>query len=328
MQPEKPDRIFGCRVALVVRCEVCAMAEQHLLSYEVDFNSKVQQLRAIAARFERARRRCFSSKVQRFRNTAGRFEDWTPERIRLYRLRQRRAAWIERFTEIQRRTREWINFGEITQYCAEESSVVPNEVAREAAYEKLRNDFFEGDFEEHGRSQIMYLHPYTAKARMTREWLAHLMEVYGDQTTINLQILAHCWMRREFFERWLAKHRMQPRPARFEPRWPTPPTTTALPLSQARKAVLQPVIAEGVGHSASDAVQKRRGPEPGTLRRYEASDRALFAEFERIMAEKQKSRSAAALELAEAGQVKGPGTAQSRAKRLAALHKRERGGAQ
>jgi hypothetical protein len=46
------------------------------------------------------------------------------------------------------------------------------------------------------------------------------------------------------------------------------------------------------------------------------------------MVEKQKSRSAAAFELAEAGQVKGFGTPESRAKRLAALHKRERGEAQ
>jgi hypothetical protein len=302
------------------------MAEQHLPSYETDFYSKVQQVRGIAARFERARRHCFNSKVQRFRDIAVRFEDWTKERIRLYRIRQRRTAWIERFTEIQRRKREWINFAEIAQWCAEESCVVPNEVAREAAYKKLLNDFLDGDFEEHGRSQIMYLHPYTAKARMTREWLIHVMEVYGDQTTINSQILAHCWMRREFFEQWLAKHRMQPRPERFEPRWPMTPATKQQPVSQDRKAAMQPVTAEGVLHGAGDPPQKRPGPEPGTLRRYEAADRALFPELERIMVEKQKSRSAAALELAEADRVKGHGTAQSCAKRLAALHKRERSG--
>ena len=300
------------------------MAEQHLPSYEVDFNSKVQQLRDIAARFERARRRCFSSKVQRFRNIAGRFEDWTPERIRLYRLRQRRAAWIERFAEIQRRKREMINCAEIAEWCSEESGVMPNEVAREAAYKKILVDVFEEFFEENGRSQLMLLHPYTAKTRMTREWLTHLVQVYDDQTIIN-QFLAYCWMPRRFLERWLANHRMQPRPERFEPKCPTPPTTTPQSLSQARKA--EPVIAEAVGHGASDADRERRfGPKPGTLRRYEAADRALYPELERIMAEKQKSLSAAAFELAEAGQVKGFGTAQSRARRLAALYKRDRGG--
>jgi hypothetical protein len=302
------------------------MAEQHLPSYEADFNSKVQQLRDITARFERARRHCFNSKVQRFRDIAVRFEDWTKERIRLYRIRQRRTAWIERFAEIQRREREWINCAEFAEYCSEEGSVVPNEAARDAAYKKFLADLLEGDFEENGHSQIRYLHPYTVITRMKGDWLKRVIETYDDQTIIK-QYLANCWMRRKHFDRLLAKHRMQPRPERFEPKCPTSTTTTPQSFSQARKAVMQPVIAEGVGHSASDAVRKRRfGPKPGTLRRYEAADRALFPELERIMAEKQKSLSAATFDLAEADQIDGTGTPQSRAKRLAALYKRDRGG--
>src|SRR5262249_37524753 len=61
-------------------------------------------------------------------------------------------------------------------YCSEESGVVPDEIARETAYEKLLADLLEGDFEENGRSQVLYLHPYTTKARMTREWLIRLLE--------------------------------------------------------------------------------------------------------------------------------------------------------
>jgi hypothetical protein len=88
-----------------------------------------------------------------------------------------------------------------------------------------------------------------------------------------------------------------------------------------------PVIAQGVGHGADDAAPKRRfGPEHGTLRRYAAADRALFPELERIMADEQMSRSAAARELARAGRISGVGTPDSRAKRLAALHKCERAG--
>ena len=162
---------------------------------------------------------------------------------------------------------------------------------------------------------------------MTREWLTSLMEVY-DQTTINSQYLAHCWIPRDFSERWLAKHRLQARPQRFEPKSPTASATTH-PVSQARKAVVPPVIAEGVGRGASDAARKGRfGPEPGTLRRYDAADRELFTELERIMADEQKSRSAAAHDLALANRISGVGSAQSRAKRLAALHQRECGGAQ
>jgi hypothetical protein len=248
------------------------------------------------------------------------------DRERDLRTWQWRTARIERFIEIQRYKREWINFWEISDWCSEESGVVPDEVAREAAYQKLQHDLLEGDFEENGRSRVLYLYPYTSKARMTRDWLTRLMQVY-DQTTINSQYLAPCWIPREFFERWLAKHRMQPSPQRFEPKWPRQPATTPQPVTQARKVVVPPDNTEGAGHGASNAAGKKRfGPEPGTLRRYEAADRKLFPELERIMAEKRKSLSAAAFDLAEADQIDGTGTPQSRAKRLAALYKRDRGG--
>ena len=191
------------------------MAEQHL-------PSKVQQLRDIAARFERAARHCFNSKVQRLRDIVERFE-W----VRLYSIRRRRTAWIERFTKIQRDKREWINFAEIAEYCSEESGIVSNEVARENAYEKLLADLLVGDFEQNGVSQIMYLHPYTSKTRMTREWLIGLLAFKdADRAAIVSQYLAPCWMPRAFLERWLAKHRMEPRPQRFEPKRQTPSATT------------------------------------------------------------------------------------------------------
>jgi hypothetical protein len=284
---------------------------------ETAFNSKVQRFRDIAARFERARQSPKSS-VQLYGGG---------DRERDLRTWQWRTARIQRFIEIQQCKREWINFWEIAEWCSEESSVVPNEVAREAAYQKLQRDLLEGDFEENirsrVRSRVLYLYPYTSKARMTRDWLTRLMEVY-DQSTINSQYLAPCWIPREFLERWLAKHRMQARPQRFEPKWPTPPARTRQSVTPP-KAVVPPVIAEGVADGASDAARKGRfGPEPGTLRRYDAADRKLFPELERIMAEEKKSRTAAALALAS--RIAGAGTDQSRAMRLARLYKRERGG--
>ena len=126
------------------------MAQQHLPSYQRDFNSEVEQFRDIAARFKYSARHCFKSKVKRFIDIVERFEDSTKERVRLYRIRRWRTARIERFTKIQRDKRERINFAEIAEYCSEESGVVPNEVARETAYEKLLADLLEGDFEENG----------------------------------------------------------------------------------------------------------------------------------------------------------------------------------
>ena len=298
------------------------MAEQYLPSYEVDFNSKVQRLRDIAARFDPARRHYLNRSVQRFRDIAERFEDLTKERIRFYRIRQRLTARIERLIKIKK----LINVAEIAESCSEVSGIVPNELARDAAYKKFQSDLLERDFEKNGRSQILYFHPNSAKVRMTREWLISLLKFKdADQATINSQYLAHCWVPPEYCGRFFAKHRIQPCPERFEPKCPIPPTTTSQSLSRDCKA--EPVIAKGVGHSASDAVRKKRfGPEPGKVRRYETGDRALYPELERIRAEKQKSLSAAAFELAEAGQIKGSGTAQSRARRLAALYNRDRGG--
>jgi hypothetical protein len=300
------------------------MTEQHLPSYQRDFNSEVEQFRDIAARFKRSARHCFKSKVQRFRDIVERLEDSTKERVRLYSVRRWRTARIERFTKIQRDKRERINFAEIAEHCAEESGVVPNEVARETAYEKLLADFLEGDFEENGVSQIMYLHPYTSKTRMTREWLKGLLQFkHADRATIISQYLAHSWMPRVFLERWLAKHRMKPRPQRFEPKRQTPSATTQPSLTEVRNTVTQPVIV----HTVSAPPRKRRyGPEPGTLRRYAADDRRLFPELKRIMNKGRMSLSAAALDLAQAGRISGIGAPQSRAKRLASLYKRERGG--
>lgn len=66
--------------------------------------------------------------------------------------------------------------------------------------------------------------------------------------------------------------------------------------------------------------RRRPGPEPGKLRRFDKSDANLFPELEQIMADQHKSVSAAARVLAEADRIKGIGTRESRAKRLAALY--------
>src|SRR5262249_25663497 len=94
------------------------------------------------------------------------------DRERDLRDQQWRTARIDRFTAPTKHRREWINFKEIAEYCSEEKGIVPDEGAREAAYQKLQRDLLEGDFEEHGRSRVLYLHPFIVKARMTRDWLS------------------------------------------------------------------------------------------------------------------------------------------------------------
>ena len=96
------------------------MTEQHLPSYQRDFNSEVEQFRDIATRFKRSARHCFKSKVRRFRDIVERLEDSTKERVRLCSLRRWRTARIERITEFLRHSRERISFAEIVEYCSEE----------------------------------------------------------------------------------------------------------------------------------------------------------------------------------------------------------------
>jgi hypothetical protein len=132
--------------------------------------------------------------------------------------RQWRAARIQRFTQKQQRTREWINFAEIADWCSKEDhSIVPSEDKRAAAFDTLARDLLSGVFEENGRSRVLYLSPATTKARMTRAWLDDVIHHSYDNNGGRSEYLPHCWIPRRLFEGWLARNRLQESPSRFEP---------------------------------------------------------------------------------------------------------------
>src|SRR5215471_8692120 len=82
------------------------------------------------------------------------------------RTRHSRIGGIERFKERQRRTREWINVAELAEWCSKEhQSIVPSEQKRAAAFDTLTSDLLAGEFEENGRSRVLYLHPAVARVR-------------------------------------------------------------------------------------------------------------------------------------------------------------------
>lgn len=88
-----------------------------------------------------------------------------------------RIARIDRFRALQQYDREWINFAEIADWCSrEDGSIAPNEQKRAMAFDSLEKDLLAGEFEENCRSRVLYLHPFTTKARMTREWLTDVIE--------------------------------------------------------------------------------------------------------------------------------------------------------
>jgi hypothetical protein len=115
------------------------------------------------------------------------------DRERILPSRERRAARIKRFKKSQQRAREWINFGDIAEWCArEEQSIVPNEKKRTAAYTALAKDLLAGEFDgKNGRSRVLYLHESTAKSRMTRQWLQDAITHDYDGTSGRQQYLPH-----------------------------------------------------------------------------------------------------------------------------------------
>ena len=238
-------------------------------------------------------------------------------------MRERREDRIGRFAERQRRRREWINFGEITEWCSElGGSIVSDEDARTSAYEKLQADLMAGDFEEAGKSRVLYLHPWTPIAKMTRDRARDFTEL-APREMLRSEYWNHCWIPRHLFHRWLAKHNLPASPSRFEPMAAvSAPSTPSRPETK---------IHNQQGPSPNiptprniKARRGRRGPAPGAVDRYREVDRALFPEIRRIMRREGKSLYAAALKLAEMDKVKGAGTPISRAKRIAKRFNAER----
>jgi hypothetical protein len=133
--------------------------------------------------------------------------------------RQWRAARMERFAQAQLRKRDWINFEEVAVLCSElDGSGVPNQAAFENACRNLERDLLlSSDFEENGRSRVLYLHPWTVKTRMTREWYHDAIQYDYDGHRGRSPFLPWCWFSRAMYERWAAKYNLPISPPRFQP---------------------------------------------------------------------------------------------------------------
>src|SRR5262245_24538449 len=77
--------------------------------------------------------------------------------------KQRDENRIRRFKEVQRRKCNWIKFTQIAEAYSEQGG--PG--AAERAYAMLQHDLLAGNFEENGRSQVLYLFPGVTDRRMT-----------------------------------------------------------------------------------------------------------------------------------------------------------------
>jgi len=147
--------------------------------------------------------------------------------------RRWRAARMERFAQAQLRKREWINFEEVAVLCSElDGSGVPNQAAFENAYRNLGRALLLRDFEENGRSRVLYLHPSTVRTRMTREWLQDATEYNYDGHQGRYKFLPWCWVPRGMYERFAAKHNLPTSPPRFQPE---PAATVVAPAAASEK---------------------------------------------------------------------------------------------
>src|SRR4249920_2138712 len=104
------------------------------------------------------------------------------------------------------------------QFCGHRGLVLEGRPIDPAEREKersdidtLESDLLAGEFEESGRSRLLFLHPTTANARMTPEWFKDVRDHNYDGDH-GRSYLAHCWIPRRLFERWLARHRLPASP--------------------------------------------------------------------------------------------------------------------
>ncbi len=221
--------------------------------------------------------------------------------------RIRQATKVNKFQDRQRRRHRWVSFIDLVALFTR-SGKTREEIERmeAAAYEKLCGSIRRGEFDRAGRSMVLHLSERPGLSpRMTRERLQAAGEICRGPRAWEMFCegwLKPCWIPVGMAVAWCRAHDVEPLPAWLKS------TDSEMP-PRPTKIV---------------TARKKRGPKPGTLRRFVGSDRALFPALEQIMIRDHKSRSAAAQSLAEAGKVAGMGIAKSRAARLAAIHERER----
>jgi hypothetical protein len=133
------------------------------------------------------------------------------------------AQWdeerIRRFEEDQRRKRESISFVEIADWYSDLGGPVsPKKAAalREQAYSMLERDLLAGNFEEGGRSQVLFLFPGVTNRRMTRQRLQESIDNNYDGRR-GRSYLENCWLPRKLFQRWCGWHHLPQSAARFRP---------------------------------------------------------------------------------------------------------------
>jgi hypothetical protein len=119
-----------------------------------------------------------------------------------------RARRIERFRQRQRKLSEWVCFADISDWCARTTGdIKPDEERRILTYQELRKSLTIGEFEQAGRSRVLFLSPATSIAKMTRERFDLIATVF-DGETLNSEYLSCCWIPRDLCQQWFDSKRL------------------------------------------------------------------------------------------------------------------------
>jgi hypothetical protein len=193
-----------------------------------------------------------------------------------------------RFARIAERF-DLVAFRDVADWLAREPGGIDrSEDRRRQALADLRRAVSDGEFGPPHKPVIAYM-PRVALRDLPLRVNAAQIEIC---CTAENDIISDIWAPRALVARWFTAYGLN------APPWLTgPPAATE---------------------------SKHRGPEKGALRRYLAADRELFPEIKRLIRDEQLSVTGACQQLAQKGKVKGIGSLQSRATRLARAYRAEK----
>lgn len=136
--------------------------------------------------------------------------------------KQARTRQILRFRECQQRRRHWLALWDIADWIASDRGTTDrrDEQLRAQGYNDLLSAILAGEFDQHGRTCVLYLAPDPGKLRLTVELLREMRDFYAGATTINDQVLSRCWVPRALAQQWFDRLAVA-WPRRFDPIIPT-----------------------------------------------------------------------------------------------------------
>ncbi len=130
------------------------------------------------------------------------------ERTKSQQITTIRKRRIERFQENQRICREWVCLADVADWCARASGdIKPDEERRVIAFTELGRSLNAGEFEQNGRSRVLFLNPSTCLAKMTREQMSRITAA-NPSDIVRSCYLAHCWIPTALCRSWFDARRV------------------------------------------------------------------------------------------------------------------------